>query len=316
MSHILPWSRMKKNRLMIYFILVVNICVYLVYWLLPLSWQSRVWTKGLLPHQIVYSQSIYWKLGSVREQMGVFHNNSLNYGKPSLIAHTGAVCDFSYMTSLEAVEDALRKGFRYVELDLYETVDGHLVAMHTLEELAAYVGKTVKEVKKMPLQELKKLRIAGKYTVLSDRDVCRLMDTYPEMILVTDRIQDMEVLKDKIFYPDRMIVEVGSRYQYARALELGFNYPALTINSKWNLKWASFDGIPLLVLNAQLYSDPEVKEITQKLHEKRVTILVHNASICDKPNFIQSFVGKNCSMIYTNSWTPANPPPLKRTEEQ
>lgn len=306
---------MKIIRLLVCIILILNLFVYIIFCMLPESWQYKIQTRGLLPHQLGYSLCLSSKLSSVRKQMCRWHNGSPKYGEPSLIAHTGGVGAFSYVTCVESLEDALQRGFRFIECDFYVTADDHLVAMHTLEELADLVGKSPDEVKKMTLSELKQLRVAGKHTVLSDEDVRRLMEENPDMVLVTDRIQDMELLKSRIFFPERMIVEVGSRYTYARALELGFKYPALTIGNKFELQLAAFDEIPLLVMDARMMTSQYVREIVHKLHDKKITIMIHHAPVCDQIDFIHSYLGRSCSMIYTNCWSPKSPPPPKKVTE-
>lgn len=306
---------MKIIRLIFCAILILNLLAYLIFFLLPSSWQYSIQRKGLLPHQLPYSLCLSLKLSSVRERMCRWHNGLPKYDASSLIAHTGGIGEFSYITCVESVEDALQRGFKFIECDFAVTADNHLVAIHSLPELASLTGKSLTEVKKMTLSELKQLRIAGKYTVLGDEDVRRLMEENPDMVLVTDRIQDVELLKSKVFFPERMIVEVGSRHTYARALELGFKYPALSIGSKSDLRLAALGGIPLLVMDARLMTSQYVREIVQKLHDKKITIMIHHAPVCDQIEFIHSYLGRSCSMIYTNCWSPKSPPPSKEITE-
>ena len=55
--------------------------------------------------------------------------NALNPNR--LIAHAGGANDgYIYTNSKEALASALDNGFRYVELDLYETSDSNVVCLH------------------------------------------------------------------------------------------------------------------------------------------------------------------------------------------
>ena len=89
--------------------------------------------------------------------MKTFYNDSFVHGDAMYIAHGGGVNNFVYTNSFEAFEDSVLKGFKFIEIDLLETVDGHLVGGHGWPELSKLTGRTEEELKNMPIQQLKSL---------------------------------------------------------------------------------------------------------------------------------------------------------------
>lgn len=128
-----------------------------------------------------------------------------------------------YTNCLEAVQDSLRRGFRYVELDLLTTTDGYLVGGHDWSRVRQYAGMEDTEEKPLSRQELLEARSRWKYTFLFAEDIRCIMDENPDMVLVTDKVQDFELLKREIPYADRMVVEAFDCHNYLQALRAGFN---------------------------------------------------------------------------------------------
>lgn len=230
-------------------------------------------------------------------------------GNPSLwIAHGGGIGEYVYTNCEEAVKDSLNRGFTYIELDLMETTDGHLVGGHSWAEVRRLAGVAGNE----PLSraELEALRQQWKQTLLFAEDICRLMAENPQMILVTDKSQDFELLRREIPYPDRMVIEAFGCHNYLRALRAGFKHVALTVWSLYDLQQAQKYKLSGVVLSAiVLKEDPAAVKLTQQLHADGCCITVHWASVCDTPEFVHEWLGRNISRIYTDRWSPAQPPP-------
>ena len=226
------------------------------------------------------------------------------------IAHGGGVGEFFYTNCEEAVQDSLTKGFRYIEIDISVTTDGHLVGAHTWQELRALVGADKSSDKAMSRREIEALRPHWKRTPLFEEDICRLMQENPDMVLVTDKIQDFDLLLEKIPYPERMIVEAFNGYDYLSARRTGFTNVALSAWSMYDLTLAREYQLPAVVLTAQMIEAlPEALPLIEELHRKGCCIMVHWASICDKPEFVHKYLGRCISRIYTDTWSPQQPPP-------
>ena len=163
------------------------------------------------------------------------------------IAHAGGVIDGQcYTNSREVVEDSLRRGYRYIELDLQVTRDNHLVAVHDWDRLRNMAGAPELPVPPT-LSEIRGLTLKGGLHLLDGKDIAELMRRHPQMILVTDKIHDMALLARELPFHDRLIVEVFNRWDYLVCLWHGFT-PA------FSLPWKLDDLKHFLTLDASWYT--------------------------------------------------------------
>ena len=226
------------------------------------------------------------------------------------IAHGGGVGEFRYTNCKEAVQDSLDKGFTFIELDLLETTDGHLVGAHSWRELKALLGTEELSEAPMSRAEIEALKPYWRRTPLFADDVCRIMQEHPEMLLVTDKVQNFELLKKQIPFAERMIVEAFSTHNCLQAFRAGFTHVALTAYSVHDLQQAQKYNIPGVVLGAQLMvMDPFSVPVVRQLHDSGCCIMVHGSRYSDDPDFVHTHLGRNISRIYTDTWSPKNPPP-------
>lgn len=286
------------------------LCVLLLlsFLILPVKYQHKIQRLIVLPYHLLYTMELKDIIESRRSEMERFYNDESTQGKEAYIAHGGGVGDFHYTNCMEAVMDSIEKGFKYIEIDMLETIDGHFVGGHGWGDLSYLTGTPAAQLKQMTTPELKGLKIREKYTILTSEDIKAIMEKYPEIVLVTDIVSNFELLTKEIPYTDRMIVEVyGGPYFYQKALEAGIRYPAYSITS---LNTIEKYGFPIVVMPADYFKKAENIERIKKLHKKKITILVHKAAICDKADFIKNNLSKNISLIYTNEWYPTGPSPV------
>ena len=226
------------------------------------------------------------------------------------IAHGGGVGEFHYTNCKEAVQDSLDKGFTFIELDLLETTDGHLVGAHSWRELKALLGSEELSDAPMSRAEIEALKPHWRRTPLFADDICRILQGHPEMVLVTDKVQNFELLKQQIPFADRMIVEAFSTHNCLQAFRAGFTHVALTAYSAYDLQQAQKYNIPGVVLGAQLLvMDPFSVPLVRQMHDAGCCIMVHGSAFSDKPDFVHTHLGRNISRIYTDTWSPGNLPP-------
>ena len=226
------------------------------------------------------------------------------------IAHGGGVGKFHYTNCEEAVRDSLDKGFTFIELDLLETTDGHLVGAHSWRELKALLGSDDLSEAPMSRAEIEALKPHWRRTPLFADGICRIMQENPDMVLVTDKVQDFNLLKQQIPFADRMIVEAFSTHNCLQAFRAGFTHVALTVYSVHDLHQAQKYNIPGVVLGAQLMvMDPFSVPLVRQLHDAGCCIMVHGSAFSDKPDFVHTHLGRNVSRIYTDTWSPGNLPP-------
>ena len=108
-----------------------------------------------------------------------------------IIAHAlGEIDGHIYTNSKEAFLSSYEKGLRVLEVDLVFTNDDKLVARHYWSEYTtSELGVTPingKEDEVLSYFEFKNMKIHGKYTPMSFKDVVRLMEKYPDAYIVID----------------------------------------------------------------------------------------------------------------------------------
>ena len=233
---------------------------------------------------------------------------SSDYLSPdAYIAHGGGVGKFTYTNSLEAVLDSLQRGFRFIELDMIETSDGHILGARDWKHFKSLAGLN-SNYDSLSLSEVKKLKINDKYTVLTGDSISELMKSNPNFILITDKIRNYKLLLKEIPYPDRMIVEVFSPQDYLKTLRSGIKYPAYCVWNKNNLETAIKFKFPIVTMDAKnFFENNENIHLVQKLHDSGVTILLFYTSFSgrDKPEFLKKYLGKTVSKVYTDTWSPS-----------
>lgn len=230
-----------------------------------------------------------------------FYNDK--YAKQHLIAHAGAAIDGNvYTDSREAVENSIKTGRKYIEIDLIETSDGHYVAAHDWELVNKMVGRTGNEP--MTLAEFKNAKLLGKYTSMDTKDIVALFEKYPDWIMVSDKIRDVARLRKEIPYPDRMIVQTFGLLDYFQALKLGFKYPTLRLKGgrrgikeiyKLFMKWGNVKSV---ILGEKSFN--KNKEYIGELHKSGVTVILYgnpSYKIVDNPEAIKENLYKYIDLV-------------------
>lgn len=119
-----------------------------------------------------------------------------DYPEQNYIAHGGGVIDGHIATnSLEAIDNAIAHGIKYIELDLQLTADSILVAAHDWNSFAGMTGFKSPDNRPPTLEEFQKCRIWYKYTPVTYHMIDSIFTVHPDLILVTDKLDDAEILQ-------------------------------------------------------------------------------------------------------------------------
>ncbi len=281
------------------------LCVVLIGALLCFLFKGKIYLTGLYLQDYVYLK--YLTDIPKGSDMTQFYVNSGYNTKEGYIAHGGGVGLYKLANSVEAVNNSLEEGFRFIELDLYETTDGHFVAAHSLPELYKHAHYKTNDCRKISFNQVTEMKQSGAYNPVTEKEIREFMQRYPEMILVTDRVTNYKLLLREIPYPERMIVEVPSGLKYKQALDAGVKYPALSMRP--NLAGLVKElNIPIVTAHMGMYSDKNGKKKLKDVHDKGVTILLFcygKNKYWDTSQSVKEFVGKNVSKIYTDVWSPS-----------
>ncbi len=224
----------------------------------------------------------------------VFYCGDEELNQNLLIAHAGGPTPEGIRgtNSKEAIENSIKRGFKFIEIDLLISTDGHIVAAHDWESFHQMTGYP-EQTGPISREEFLRRSIQGKYTPVDGRYIDRIMRDNTGLILVTDKIKEYRLLLKELNYPDRMIVEVFSMDAYFRALRAGIKYPALE---------TSYNGerIP----NVYKYKIPlvtaklgHITDAHYDLYKNGVTVLMHPLN--DVGMMYEYFKLPAC-MYYTN----------------
>lgn len=172
------------------------------------------------------------------------------YTTYSVIAHAmGSVNGVDYTNSKEAFEQSYKKGYRVFEIDLSFTSDNRIVLWHDWEE---DTGKYVKQSgRKIPTYEFfMSHKICKKYTPLSLEDLIDIMESHPDIYVVTDSKETnyLSILKSLVKESkeddtilNRFIIQFYEYDQYAKIQKVySFKNCLFTI---YNLRDRNLDHI-------------------------------------------------------------------------
>lgn len=137
-----------------------------------------------------------------------------------LIAHgTGRFKEHSGKNALESLERSYQMGFRFIEIDFRLTKDKQLVGVHKWEEWAEDSGFSGK----LPpdFSDFKKFSSNLGYTPLSAEDIREWFQNHPDIVLVSDKLDDADTLIEQFPFKERLYMEVFSLEKYKRAIEVG-----------------------------------------------------------------------------------------------
>ncbi len=164
-------------------------------------------------------KKFYFKFSKDKEIM----NKKFLLKKDTFIAHAGGSIDnYVYTNSLESLEKNYNLGARYFELDLLLTSDNKIVATHDWE---SWKQRTNYEGNIPPtLKNFLDFKIDGKFTPLSEIEIIDWFVKHPEAVLITDKLDDALLIKDKFKkIENNLIVELFTEQSIEKALNNNFS---------------------------------------------------------------------------------------------
>ena len=217
---------------------------------LALVEQSERWTYSL------------WRaLDRVPEAEALAHA-----GAPEPIAHAAGVVEgHVYTNSREALERALRDGYRFVELDLRKTIGGDYFAAHRYREFYEMTGGATFTFLPPTRKRVEESLLHGSLHPLFLEDACRIL-----------REKDAWLVTDK-------------------ALDAGIRYPALNTH---RIAEAQKEGIKILVVTPETYAKAEERDAFLRAGG---SLLVASSERCSE---FKALFGRPGTWVYTDRCSP------------
>ncbi len=234
------------------------------------------------------------------KQNKFYYSNKQIINENCLIAHAcGQIDGKNYTNSLEAITQSIEKGYKFIEIDLCITNDNEIVAMHDLGHFVYITGNKNLDNN---FQDIIKQKIYGKYTPLTVEKINELFNKDKNLILVTDKISNFDILLNNFNFTDRMIVEVFSLKKYKEALRKGILYPALCIGRKEDFKVVIKENIRMVTTSIDFLK--QNTDIFKYFHKKGVVIMVYGTPEINDEQILKNNVGVTCSLAYVDSVFP------------
>lgn len=149
-----------------------------------------------------------------------------------MISHAcGGIDGITYTNSREALEKALERGHRIIEVDFAFTTDGTAVCVHNWAEFGELVtGQNWHENggnQGCSYEFFRNLRICGRYSTLSAREVLEVMTEYPDLYIMVDTKYSLEDVVKALVALDpgeevlnRILIQVYGPGEKAKILEI------------------------------------------------------------------------------------------------
>lgn len=223
-----------------------------------------------------------------------------------LIAHAGgAINGHTYTNSKEALQDALDNGFRYIELDLYETTDNNVVCLHSLED---YKKMTCTDCEDLDTKTFLSHQLYGRYTPITLNDAIKIWEERP-FYFVTDKISDPKIL-NRYFKKnrDKVIVEAFTLDDYVQLERDGytpmFSIMALNVRGLYlyiinSIKYGK--GIPRIVTNT--YVSKYVYRIYKRLGAQQIAVYSlyeEDYQKLHEREYLEKYAGREVDLVYVD----------------
>lgn len=238
---------------------------------------------------------------------------------PLTVAHAGGEIEgYTYSNCREAVLENYKKGHRTFEIDFSVTRDLVLVAKHDWDMV---VQEGVQSGYVPTREEFMSIPIYGEFTPMDLEDLCRLMDEYEDIWLVTD-VKDanaeemklaLEILvetvedlgKEEIL--DRFVVQIYNEKTFEKVEEIyPFHNWIFTLYQCWDgneedfpeyARFCYIKGIDTITM-WDSYVTPDIIEVARNYG---IEIYVHTVNDAE---MAQEYIDMGVAGIYTDSVIP------------
>ena len=218
-----------------------------------------------------------------------------------LIAHAGGgINELTYTNSLEALNQSISNGFKLIELDLKQTSDEKLVAVHDWKSFKEKTGCCVNQKFPIDHKTFKDQKISN-LNLLDYKKINEIFSKNKDLILVTDKTNNFELIKNQLnFEPSRIIVEIFGQQNYFEAIQSGIKNPMYSANLN-DFEFIKKYNVKLIAIHTSELQNHYKKYL--ELKNSGVLIFVYSSNKIDFIKKYQSIV----TAFYTDFLSPNSP---------
>lgn len=226
-----------------------------------------------------------------------------------LIAHgAGTVEGFPTSSSVEAMELAIKNGYKWIELDLEFTSDGKIIMLHDWDRtVTTYLGR--KFDKPLSLREFNNQLIYGRFESLTFDKLAKILDENPQVQIITDTKEENVKLLTIIAesypaYVERIMPQIYDYSQFEPVAALGYEdiiftlYMQDTVDYSKLLNFVRDKGIYAVTVDKNYW----VKGLPEKLSRDGVTVYTHPVDTVEEA---QQQLAKGAYGVYSSDLIPA-----------
>jgi len=229
-----------------------------------------------------------------------------NYEK--VVAHGGGSYQgFETTNSEEAVNQAVKNGYRMIELDMEISSDNRIIMLHDWDRTTTYYFGTSFD-QKISLKQFLNLSIHGVLKVMTFDKLTAILDKYPDVRIVTDTKGDnlslLKLIADQYpEYQQQIIPQIYQYKEYNEVKELGYTDIIFTLYAQPQVDTCKLINF---VKSNDIYAVtmPDYMADTglcQKVAEQGIIVYVHPVNTIE--NAI-GFFGQGAYGIYSGSILP------------
>lgn len=229
--------------------------------------------------------------------------------KERVIAHGGgAFQGYETTNSVEALNQAIRNGYKMIELDMELSSDGRIIMLHDWDRTAThYFGSSFP--RKLSYNQFLQLSVHGVLEVLTFEKLARILDKNPDIRIVTDTKGDNIALLTEIkeSWPklmNRFLPQIYDCDQWRGVHDLGYKDIILTLYAMAELNpdqlaaFAVEHGIYAVTMPDYLAD----KGICKILSDRGITVYVHPISDYETA---QKYMRQGAFGVYSGSLIPS-----------
>lgn len=228
----------------------------------------------------------------------------------SLISHAlGGIDGKNYSNSVEALEQSLARGSRFLEVDLSFTADGDLVCFHKKHEKHLGVSKLVTH---MTTEEFLTYRYADRFTLMDLETLLRRLTGHPGVYLITDCKDNFNACMDTVlsvaeavdpslvgriipqFYTAEQWLDIAAmESEHGSFATVIFTLYRIKIDDDSVVALATDRGVPVITMSRKRFNP----HLVARLSAVGVDSLIHTVN---KPDEMMGYVEHGARGLYTD----------------
>ncbi|AFS47178.1 hypothetical protein HIMB5_00004100 [alpha proteobacterium HIMB5] len=241
----------------------------------------------------------------------LFHNNTKLFNhiiekresdkSYNFIAHAGgSINGLIFTNSKQALDKSIKKNFKMIELDLYISEDSKIFAFHDFKRLnkACNLKRKVKEEFYSKDLLFCKKKYYERYEMLSDTDINQIFLSNKDLILFTDKTQNFSILKQKLKFNDRIVVEIFSIRKFLLSKFYNIKNPMFNFRGSKVHKLFIYLFRPKFI-SVNVEDVKKHKKFLQKIYDKNISLIYAYTS--NDKIFNQEYINRYIHGVYTDN---------------